>query len=230
MELEPSGPYGVGHSYKPVIEDDFYMNCIVFYPVKKSEYDGYKYHIRQNLKWFQPGSDGISTQAKDNGLNPILMHELLTYRIYSVEDRKMQKDFLAKHKKLTPVIVSHGITHWCTSLSAYILELVSHGCIVFTVDHTDGSCIGYKDFSKDPEEFVPYASHSEQTELSQTQYHEKQLKTRMKDVEYLLKFIKEEFKEEPWDIDFDNLVALGHSFGATSAMEMCKTFPDAFKY
>jgi cephalosporin-C deacetylase-like acetyl esterase len=48
----------------------------------------------------------------------------------------------AKTLKLIPIIFSHGFLGNATSVSRHCLELASHGYIVFSMDHMDGSC-GY---------------------------------------------------------------------------------------
>ena len=45
-------------------------------------------------------------------------------------------------KLLAPMIFSHGYTSTCSKYVAYIREFVSHGYIVFALDHLDDSC-GY---------------------------------------------------------------------------------------
>ena len=43
------------------------------------------------------------------------------------------------NKTLVPIIFSHGLCSRNTTYSTYIRELVSHGYIVFAIDHLDGS-------------------------------------------------------------------------------------------
>lgn len=52
-------------------------------------------------------------------------------------------------KSLIPVIFSHGMGSTRTMNSFMLCELASHGCMVFSVNHTDGSCAYFSNSNGD---------------------------------------------------------------------------------
>ena len=129
---------------------------------------------------------------------------------------------------LTPVISSHGIFNMRHGLSSYSLELASHGCIVYCLDHTDKSCIGYLDEQNsefiEAEEFSPDTHNGTQVDFRRNQFE-----IRRQDIGRLLAFIKDKYQGEEWNINFEKLIAIGHSFGAMTVIEACKFYSDDFK-
>jgi predicted dienelactone hydrolase len=177
--------------------------------------------MRETSRWFTPGADGIRTQASLYEKSIFFLQDILTYKVEAIDDAELHKDFRNKVKELTPIVVSHGLTSFRTVLSAYVNELVSYGCIVYCIDHTDKSCLAYKNDSVDPPEIIYYEEYDAEThKMTQTEYRSKQLDQRMVDIKHVLNLIKEEAKADDINIDLNKLVALGHSMGGISVIEM----------
>jgi surfactin synthase thioesterase subunit len=66
--------------------------------------------------------------------------------------------------------------------------------------------------------------------ISEQKFRQNQQETRIKDIECLMEYIQtSEVKNIP-SLDIKNLVSSGHSMGGTTAIELCRKFPDLFKY
>lgn len=57
----------------------------------------------------------------------------------TVEDGPISED-LTNKTQLIPIIFSHGYNATRTTSSCFLRDLASHGFIVFSIDHVDGSC------------------------------------------------------------------------------------------
>ena len=62
----------------------------------------------------------------------------INLNVYS--NSELHADFNNDEKKMTPVLFSHGLVMNRTNHSNQARELASNGCIVFSIDHTDGTC------------------------------------------------------------------------------------------
>jgi hypothetical protein len=101
---------------------------------------------------------------------------------------------------------------------------------VYCLDHTDGTCLAYKNDSTDPPETILFKPYDEKIhKVSKTEYRRKQLDQRIIDIKHVIDLIKEEANAEDLNIDLSKLIALGHSMGGITAIEMCKEFPLDFK-
>ncbi|CAI2367285.1 unnamed protein product [Moneuplotes crassus] len=226
--IDPTGPYGVGHKFETIETKTGNILCSIFYPIDKEEYDNGKDDPKKNIGWFGLGSKGLSTVSKLFESNSIFEQDITTYRIACVKDADLHKDFSTKSKKLTPVISSHGLMSSRNRLSGITSEMASQGCIVLCLDHTDGSSFSYCD--ENEEEVGQFEDYDKEVhKCKENEYRAQQLDTRMQDIEKLLDFAKENFPDDKWNIEWDHLVAFGHSFGGISAVEMCQKFPENFK-
>lgn len=91
------------------------------------------------MVWWSPGEEGIKHWAKIGGFSPLLYYEIMSYRVELVDEGPLHTDFATQGKKMTPVILTHGYFGFRNHMTAYARELVSYGCMVFTLDHTDRS-------------------------------------------------------------------------------------------
>jgi len=69
----------------------------------------------------------------------------LYYRVPALLNIGLNSDFKKEGpKQLIPVIFSHGMGSTRTMNSFMLCELASHGSMVFSIDHTDGSCAHFE--------------------------------------------------------------------------------------
>lgn len=152
-------------------------------------------------------------------------------RIEIVKLAGLHRDFRDGGKKLIPVIFSHGLIVNRTNHSAICKELASHGCIVYALDHTDGSCSYVLDTTKNPSEDKYYIEYNPKIHnFTQEEYRRKQLVTRLDDIHHLLDHIKSVELSKIPSIDLNKLVMSGHSMGGMTTIEACRKFESDIKY
>ena len=120
------------------------------------------------------------------------------------------------------MIYSHGYTDNANYNSGLARELASHGIIVFTLDHHDRSC--------------PYTRKKDGTEITidctdkfgSASMVDHMVETRVDDIQrYADDILQPGFLKEYLDfpetvqLNQDNLVLAGHSFGAVTALRTC---------
>jgi hypothetical protein len=149
--LSPSGPYQVGHR-QLVLRGKTSPPVSVYYPISKEYYEKHSnspsktfsfcLEGHNDVKGFRIGMDTVrrvSTCSEFRkkllfGLAKIIkleLRELMYYRLQVVNDAPLHEDFKNGAKKMTPVIVSHGLLGNRTFLASYAYFLVSYGCIVY---------------------------------------------------------------------------------------------------
>lgn len=112
---------------------------------------------------------------------------------------------------MVPVILSHGLhsnrrLHFNTAT-----ELASNGCIVYCINHTDGSSLSYQNPKSD--EFILFENPSEKDSMQQKINH------RVSELGTVIDVIKEEAKT--FRIDLTKLISLGEDdIGAISVVEL----------
>lgn len=168
-------------------------------------------------------------------------------RVDVIVNSPLDSDFLTDSKKLTPIIFSHGLTANKSMHTHICKELASYGCIVYALDHTDSSCSYILDIRSKMNDLLSKASDGQAHESPFTHpYHKKyskdlyyvkhdekihkqtaeeyrmhSLDQRMKDIEVLYEYIKN--NEE--HVDIQKLTVAGHSMGGITALDAAYRFP-----
>ena len=139
--MKTKGKYQVGYSDFDLetrhTKLSIYYPCIDYTPTETEAYP----------PWATEGLLTIAGIMKRQGLPAWLQRYLISFRVPAFRDLDIHSDF-SKAKgvsSLIPVIFSHGMGSTRTMNSFMLCELASHGCMVFSVDHTDGSCAYIKD-------------------------------------------------------------------------------------
>ena len=124
---------------------------------------------------------------------------------------------------MIPLIFCHGLASSRTTHSGSCRDLASHGYIVFTVDHHDGTAYYSKTISG-TEEYWPLDQ-----ELLDIDYRAKQLAKREIEVDELIKdILKEDFLQDTFgfpdgaQMETDKLIIGGHSFGGLTALSVAE--------
>ena len=229
--IEETGPYGVGKRTKIIKKEGYSLTLSIFYPIDKSTHiQGMKDKTKTDA-WYTSGYFGIDSVAKVTRSLSWLQYQNCVFRVRAVNNVELHKDFANNHKKLTPIICSHGLTRNRHSLSFHINEMVSYGCIVYSCDHTDLSCAAYTDHNTSEKIGYQEYDFSPDNKETQEEYRYKQLDIRVnKDFASIVELIKEEAQPNKLPcIDLEKLTAFGHSLGAMTAVHAAYTFPKDFK-
>ncbi|CAI2367762.1 unnamed protein product [Moneuplotes crassus] len=253
-DLEVTGKYGVGHrdilfeelldsgdlskEDKDFIKKSRRAPISVFYPIDKEIYLKQKGKSSKNISRTLGG--GMTSRGLANGLGSlpnllikgfhlsILGFKYFTQeRIEVVDKHPIHPDFGEEgRKKIKPIFWSHGLVFNRTSYSGICRELASQGYMVYSFDHSDKSCSWIKDGNSNIfyTEFDPKVA-----KCTAEEYRATQLRQRMCDVEYLLKIIEIKESKSFKNLDVENLIFCGHSYGGMTALEACHKFKDIFK-
>jgi hypothetical protein len=143
--LTTRGKYKVG--YADITLDKSERKVSVYYPC--IDYEPSEYEVYPD--WATEGLNTVKGMMIRQGLPDWIQRYLISFKIPAFRDMDMHDDFTKEEgtKDLIPVIFSHGMGSTRTMNSFMLCELASHGCIVFSVDHTDGSCAYYSDSKGD---------------------------------------------------------------------------------
>ena len=226
----PSGPYGVGHR-QTVLKGKTTPPVSVFYPIHGLTYKNHKNSEDKTSPFLLDGMKDIQGISNEfDGFPTWLMRDFCFYRLKAVNDANLHSDFKNQDKKLTPVIVSHDLAGNRTSLAATVSQLASHGCIVYCINHTDGSASYFKNTLEGKNQDVYYEKYDKVKHKCRIgEFRNKQLTTRVKDIQEVVEFIKEEANNEELPIDLSKLTALGHGLGGLTALEVCYQNPEVFR-
>lgn len=116
----------------------------------------------RNTRWLRYGKKslkGVSIASADIGAKKhpptCLFNYMKRVKMYTAQNGKLSKDFEGSetsitldsidsyqaltNKKLIPVILCHGLSGSRTSQSGSCRDMASHGYLVFSLDHHDGS-------------------------------------------------------------------------------------------
>jgi len=242
------GPYGVGYrEFK--LSRGKRARVSVYYPIDKDFYDQHQYDPAYNVPKMVEGlkvATGTAIAFKVS--THFLFRYYVQWRVQAIKNHELHKDFTDGNKKLLPIIFSHGLFTHRNAHSVILRELAAHGCIVYSVNHTDGSGAYYPDESGHAMRDVFFTDYTHEIpatkgqvsllqgiegsnrEMTEQEFREMQQKLRMRDIEALLEYLKHTEAKEIPTIDLKNLVAAGQSMGGTTAMEGCRRFEDDFKY
>ena len=196
-KVAPSGPYGVGFR-QFVIKKETTPTVSVFYPIRREEYDRLKSNHDGIVQWWTSETAGIDASSVwYKPYSPVLLYELMAYKIEAIPNKELHPDFATGGKKLTPVIYCHGLSSIRHKSSSIVNNLVSYGCIVYCLDFTDGTCAAYQDHTTVPPTLVVYSDYDkDKSDISAEKFRRNQIDHRMKDIGFLLQHIKEEAKSD----------------------------------
>lgn len=98
-------------------------------------------HGEKTLLGIARASGGNAYGSKDNNHGPLwIMRGFLGIKMDVCENGELPSEFEEGHKKLIPLIFLHGISSNRSMNTGTCKDLASHGFIVFTMDHEDGTC------------------------------------------------------------------------------------------
>jgi dienelactone hydrolase len=98
-------------------------------------------HGEKTLLGIARASGGNAYGSKDNKHGPLwIMRGFLGIKMDVSENGELPSEFEEGHKKLIPLIFLHGISSNRSMNTGTCKDLASHGYIVFTMDHEDGTC------------------------------------------------------------------------------------------
>ncbi|TNV79108.1 hypothetical protein FGO68_gene4215 [Halteria grandinella] len=227
-----NGRYEVGFKeFRSHIHDN---EVSVYYPVDK------EYHARhigeRNTLWTRHGEETLQGMARASGSNTyggngkkeslVLMRHLRKVYMDTVYDGEMSKEFINDGKALVPLIFCHGISSNRTMQSGTCRDFASHGYIVFSLDHKDGTASFYKSKCG-----TKQAYYDNSKLLYDYEHRREQITIRVKEVRALIDEIFEsDFLEKRGfpksvKIDKEKLVIGGHSFGGMTAIHTAKDDP-----
>ena len=168
---------------------------------------------------------GLAAAAK--GIPPVFVKFMAEQYIEVIKDAEIHKDFKNGSKSLTPVIFSHGLKANRTMHSTICRELVSYGCIVYAVDHTDTTCSYTLDISGRSPKDVYYVEYDSSTHgVTHEEYRSQRLQIRLQDINATLDHIKTVEKCNIPAINLSKLTMAGHSMGGMTSLEACFKISD----
>ncbi|CAI2369496.1 unnamed protein product [Moneuplotes crassus] len=219
--LYPTGPYGVAHR-EANLKGETTPEVSIFYPMDMKPYKTDSLQTEKTSPLLLNGMNDIKGICKGyEGIPPLLMRDYCLFPMRAVNNAELDPDFVNKSKALTPVIVSHDLMHNRTSLFTTVMQMVSYGCIVYCINHSDGTASYHLDSSKEGSKEVFYEPYDRMKhKVTMDKFRDGQIQHRMKDINALIKFIQEEAKE--LNIDMSKLVAMGFGMGAMTSIEMTK--------
>jgi Platelet-activating factor acetylhydrolase, isoform II len=142
--LRPNGPYQVGfREFRSHVHDN---EVSVYYPISKEHH---RKHINErNTLWARHGEETLQGLARASGRQSYggkgemesiaVMRHLRKVYMDTVYEGDIAEDF-KNGRKLIPIIFCHGISSNRTMQSGTCRDFASHGYIVFTFDHKDGT-------------------------------------------------------------------------------------------
>ena len=152
FEWEITGAYEVG--YKEFrLQNQKQTAISVFYPWF---YDTASEKREPQVKWFRDGWTSLKgfwmawTFGKQSTKYEEIIHsDTLIFNMKVHLRAPFHDDFVKGYKKMMPIIFSPGIMGTRTLSSNICRNLASHGCIVYSIEHTDGTAWYYNIPSSD---------------------------------------------------------------------------------
>ena len=246
--LLPTGPYGVGHR-QTVLSGKNTPPVSVYYPIDREEYENniddytktssFCLNGDKDIQGFKVGLPTIRKISSNSEIIKAIvfgfveflnleLNELLHYQLQAINGVKIHKDFKKNGKKLTPVIISHGLLGNSTFLFSFASHLASYGCIVYCPTHTDTSSNYFKDKSSKPQKDVFFENYDDKKHnVIEPLFRKRLLECRIQDIKQTIEFVKVDSIKK--SINLNKLVAFGHSMGGLTSVEMTKRFQTDFK-
>ena len=197
------GPYQVGH--KDIYSSKDGVAVSVYYPMDRAEYARTIRKRGRNTRWLRydkKSLKGVSIAVADIGARrhppTCLFNYMKRIKMFTAQNGSLSKDFQGSdasvsldhdssssfqaltNKKLIPVILCHGLSGSRTSQSGSCRDMASHGYIVFSLDHHDGSA--YYSQKEDGQELF----WSLDQDLQDIELRKKQLLIRENEVQNLI--------------------------------------------
>jgi len=228
--LEPKGKYGVGHREIILKGRDTNPVVSIYYPIDKKYYKKHRNDNSMTSEWTIEKEKTIEAFNHMTGVPKWILSFLRAYRLRAVNSAELHKDFAKKSKELTPVIFSHGLMGNRAIYSSIINQLVGNGCIVYALDHTDGTCNYYCDRSGDePKDILFEGFDKNKHDVTYKEFITSQLEHRTRDIKVIIDLVKEEASTNMKCINLDKLVSMGHSMGGGTAIESARLYEQDFK-
>lgn len=143
-----SGPFQVGHQDYMCKKQGIFVS--VWYPMDKEEHYN-TLTSKTNSYWFRYGyksrlglTKATSSWGTEDHPSPWFYKYLDDVRMNTVQNGKLSLFFSEASgdepiKKLTPMIYCHGLACMRTAQSISCKDFASHGFLVFSIDHYDGT-------------------------------------------------------------------------------------------
>jgi len=109
--------------------------------------------------------------------------------------------------------------------SGLIYQLVGAGWIVYSLDHTDKTCLYYNDIANNPQEKVYYEEFDEEEHgMTYEEFMEGKLEHRVRDIKVVIDQIKLEYSSKLPYMNLSKLVWMGFCLGGTTAIEVARQY------
>lgn len=151
------------------------------------------------------------------------MRHMRKVHMNTIFNGEVAREFKNGQRTLIPLIFCHGISANRTMLSGTCKDFASHGFIVFTMDHKDGTASFYKSKCG-----TKQAYYDNSKILYDYEFRREQIKTRVAEVRALVdELFTTDFAEriglpKGVKIDTGKLAIGGHSFGGMTAIHVAK--------
>ena len=116
------------------------------------------------------------------------------------------------------IIFSHGFEGFKTQNTTQIEELVSHGYIVFAVDHTYDATLTIFPDGRKIERAKKYCPDCEGDSLKFFNVFKPQIETRIFDIIFVINQIEKDKDDFSFNMDLDKIGVFGHSFGGGTSL------------
>ena len=141
--VKMTGPFEVGHKEFYSKKDGTMVS--VWYPMDREEHKKTIGLKGRNSYWFRYGYKSRVGLAKatanwgtEDNVHPWFFKYLDDVKMDTVQDGNLSKAF--NERELVPMIYCHGLTANRTTQSITCRDFASHGFLVFSLDHFDGTC------------------------------------------------------------------------------------------
>lgn len=218
----PEGPYGVGYREFRVGTNPYPL-VAVYYPMDKEVYEKDRHDSSKNiLKLANPFKSALAISKCADSLPEFTLRYFSQLRSDVILNADLHSDFKSNLKKLTPIIFSHGLRGDKSSYSHLCKELVSYGCIVYALDHTDATCSHVIDIrDKHPKDLYYEVYNEKKHKVPMYEFQRPHLDIRIEDIKSLIHHIKANEVPKIGAIDMSKLVMAGHSMGGITAIDAC---------
>jgi len=166
----------------------------------------------------------ITRNGKDT--NPWFLKFMDSIVMDTVLNGKLAEEFDKGERKLIPLVFSHGLGGNNTMHSCQCRDLASHGFIVFTISHFDGTAHYTMNHEKKEQYWI------NQDEVSELEFRNKQTDIRKQEIRYLIdEILTIDFLQQKLNfsvsssIDSEKLVMSGYSFGGMTAIATAREDP-----
>ncbi|KAJ3123933.1 Platelet-activating factor acetylhydrolase [Physocladia obscura] len=224
--IEYPGPYAVGISQIeiPATPDDYGLLGSIFYPATRSD-------AVAKSKWLLGPPSFYAMGYGDYGKFPYWFNKLLSHPLNAIRMPALKDAPPAIIEGKFPVaIFCHGLAGNQTTYSTFCGSLASHGIVVLSIEHRDGSAsITGKNNYAETIKYFPYPEPLEEARiLRQTQLAQRVIE--VKTAYFLLETLATSTTPTPNlipsmqtplftdKLDMTTAILIGHSFGGATAL------------